>query len=443
MISSLMCPRGCMRHLLLNAGPIAHLNPNGVEGAIVGHLMSDSESLVFPSGMAILTDGGKITKISNSDDLMEEFAPNVKLESSKPSKICDGELEVWDLAGRAVIPGLVDGHSHLVWAGDRSDEVALRQQGLSYREIDEMGGGISLTVRETRAATSSSLFSEGMRRVGTAQLHGTTFLESKSGYGLTTEDELKLLDVSNQLADTSSIQMTHTWLGAHSIPNGVEKSHYIEELLSEQLPAVVDQGIAKYADVFCEDGWFTIEETETICKAAQESGLSIRLHVDEFSDSGGAQLAAELGASTADHAAWSSSEARHQCNKAGVIQGFLPGTPYVLGSDKWPPFAECIENSWAWSLASDFNPNCQSLSLPFAGSLAVHRSGVSPLAALVAATRNSASSLIEGGHGLGTISEGAPASLNVLGGKSIDGWCLTSGQSPFVMTLCNDNWVNT
>ena len=430
-----------MRYLLLNAGPIAHLDPNGVLGPIVGHQMSDSDALIYPAGMAILADGKSIQKIDHSEVLQSEFASQVKLDSTKPSLISSGDLQVWDLAGRAVVPGLVDGHTHLVWAGDRSNEVALRQQGLSYRDIAEMGGGISSTVRETRAATHGELFSEGMRRVRTAQLHGTTFLESKSGYGLTTEDELKLLDVSNQLDGASNMQITHTWLGAHSIPSGVEKSDYIEELVSEQLPEVVKQGMAKYADVFCEDGWFTIEETEAICKAAQEVGLAIRLHVDEFSDSGGAQLAAELGAMTADHAAWSSSDARHQCNKAGVMQGFLPGTPYVLGSDHWPPFSECIENGWAWSLASDFNPNCHSLSLPFAGSLAVHRSGVSPLAALVGATRNSASSLLEGGSGLGTLTEGAPASLNVLWGENVDGWCMTSGQSPFVMTLCNGSWV--
>lgn len=430
-----------MRYLLLNAGPIAHLDPNGVLGPIVGHQMSDSDALIYPAGMAILADGKSIQKIDHSEVLQSEFASQVKLDSTKPSLISSGDLQVWDLAGRAVVPGLVDGHTHLVWAGDRSNEVALRQQGLSYRDIAEMGGGISSTVRETRAATHGELFSEGMRRVRTAQLHGTTFLESKSGYGLTTEDELKLLDVSNQLDGASNMQITHTWLGAHSIPSGVEKSDYIEELVSEQLPEVVKQGMAKYADVFCEDGWFTIDETERICKAAQEEGLAIRLHVDEFSDSGGAQLAAELGALTADHAAWSSSDARHQCNKAGVMQGFLPGTPYVLGSDHWPPFSECIENGWAWSLASDFNPNCHSLSLPFAGSLAVHRSGVSPLAALVGATRNSASSLLEGGSGLGTLTEGAPASLNVLWGENVDGWCMTSGQSPFVMTLCNGSWV--
>tara|TARA_B100001750_G_scaffold196395_1_gene168556 strand:+ start:63 stop:1379 length:1317 start_codon:yes stop_codon:yes gene_type:complete len=430
-----------MRYLLLNAGPIAHINPKGVDGPIVGHKMSDLEQLSHPSGMGILADENIILEISDSEELMAEYSPDIKLDSSKPAMVRDGELEVWDLAGRAVVPGLVDAHSHLIWAGDRSSEVALRQQGYSYRQIAEMGGGISHTVRETRAASSKELFSEGARRIRTAKLNGTTFLETKSGYGLTTEDELKLLDVSNQLASATNMQITHTWLGAHSVPNGKTKSEYVEELVSEQLPAVIEQGIARYADVFCEDGWFDIEETEEICKSAQELGLAIRLHVDEFSDSGGAQLASELGAVTADHAAWSSSDARDNCNKAGVIQGFLPGTPYVLGSDHWPPFLECIENNWAWSLASDFNPNCHSLSLPFAGSLAVHRSGVSPISALVGVTRNSASSIIDASPGLGTISVGSPTSLNVLWGENIDGWCLTSGQSPFVVTMCNGKWV--
>ena len=416
--------------------------PKGVNGPIVGAQMSDLELLSHPAGMGILADENNILKIEGSEELRSEFSPNLRLDSSTPIMLQDDDLQVWDLGGRAVVPGLVDAHTHLIWSGDRSSEIALRQQGYSYRQISEMGGGISHTVRETRASTAEELFSEGARRVRTAQQNGTTYLESKSGYGLTTEDELKLLNVSNQLQGYSRMKFSHTWLGAHSIPDGKTKSEYVEELISEQLPAIVEQGVAEYADVFCEDGWFDIEETESICKSAQEAGLKIRLHVDEFSDSGGAQLASELGSVTADHAAWSSTEARHNCNKAGVIQGFLPGTPYVLGSDHWPPFSECIENDWAWSLASDFNPNCHSLSLPFAGSLAVHRCGVSPIEALVAVTRNSALSIIEGPTGLGTISVGAPSSLNVLWGQNIDGWCLTSGQSPFVKTMCNGRFLS-
>ena len=422
---------------MLNAGPIAHMDPKGTEGPIVGAQMSDLEQIAHPSGLGILADENNILKIDDSEELHSEFSSNIILSSSKPTMVQDGDLQVWDLAGRAVVPGLVDAHTHLIWSGDRSNEIALRQQGYTYRQISEMGGGISHTVRETRFSSADVLFAEGARRVRIAQQNGTTYLESKSGYGLTTEDELKLLEVSNQLDGYSGMKISHTWLGAHSIPNGKTRTEYVDELVSEQLPAVVEQGVAQYADVFCEEGWFDIEETERICKSAKDAGLNIRLHVDEFSDSGGAQLASELGVVTADHAAWSSSEARDNCNKAGVIQGFLPGTPYVLGSDHWPPFTECIENDWAWSLASDFNPNCHSLSLPFAGSLAVHRCGVSPIEALVGVTRNSASSILEAKEGLGTISVGAPSSLNVLWGENIDGWCLTSGQTPFVKTMCN------
>jgi imidazolonepropionase len=404
--------------------------------------MFNSELLTYGSGMGILTSDSKVESISDSEELQLEYCPDIRLNAKVPSLVKEGEIQVWDLAGRAVIPGLVDGHSHLVWAGDRSGEVALREQGYTYQQIADMGGGINKTVRETRKATTSQLLNGAKKRIANAENFGTTFLEAKSGYGLTLQDELKLLEVSNQVGDYFQVETTSTWLGAHSIPDAMKQSDYVEELLSEQLPAVIEQGIATYADVFCEAGWFTIEETEEICKAAKDGGLSIRLHVDEFADCGGAQLAAELGALTADHAAWSTDDARDACSKAGVIQGFLPATPHVLGLDHWPPFQQCIDNEWAWSLATDFNPNCPSLSLPFIAKLAVQQSGIPEMAALVAASRNSACSLLEGRDSkLGTISVGGPASLNVLEGDQLDGWLDGPGDSPFLATLSNGGWV--
>jgi len=431
-----------MRHLLLNAGPIAHMNPRGKKGPLVGAEMSDAQSLIYDPGQAILLDKSSILEIGDSEELQSEYLPELKLSSKIPEVVKVGEMKIWDLAGKAVVPGLIDSHSHIIWAGDRSHEAELREKGYSYRQISEMGGGISLTVRETRASSIEELTKLGLKRLQSAALNGTTFIESKSGYGLTVEDELKLLKVSNHLSEISNVKMTHTWLGAHSIPDGLNKPDYIDQLVNEQLPRVIEQGIAKYVDVFCEEGWFDIEETELICNAATDHGLDIRLHVDEFSDSGGAELAAELGAMSADHAAWSSSNAREKCHRAGVIQGFLPGTPYVLNSEHWPPISECIENEWAWSLASDFNPNCPHISLPFTGMLAVKHSQISPLEALVAVTRNSAESMIEGrGTGLGQIAVGSPASLNILSNDVIDSWCSTN-QSQFIETLCNGEWVN-
>ena len=431
-----------MRRLLLNVGPIAHLSPNGFEGPLVGDKMCDFELLVHPKGMAILTSDEKIEIIGPSEELQHEYFHQKKLDSRVPTIVQTGEIEVWDLSGKAVIPGLVDGHTHLVWTGDRSGEVALREQGYTYQQISEMGGGINKTVGETRQASLQSLLLSARERLTNAENFGTTFLEAKSGYGLTTQDELKLLNASNQVGDGFQIKTTSTWLGAHSVPKELTQAQYVEDILSEQLPEVVEQGIATYVDVFCENGWFTIEETEDICNEAKSQGLEIRLHVDEFSDCGGAQLAAELGALTADHAAWSTEEARDACHKSGVIQGFLPATPHVLGLDHWPPFQQCIDNEWAWSLATDFNPNCPSLSLPHISSLAIEQSGIPSIAALVAASRNSACSLLEGRVSkLGTISEGGPASLNILHDDNIEAWCSSESNLPFAKTLSNGGWV--
>lgn len=428
-----------MRRLFVNAGPLAHLS-EGVEGEpLVGHEMMDYEQLISPLGLGILLNGETIEKIADSDSLLEEYSSGIKPSGGTVEMISQSnDIEIWNLAGKAVIPGLVDSHNHLIWAGDRSNEIELRRQGYTYQDIAKMGGGITKTVTATRKASVETLLLEGKRRLQLAKSLGTTFCESKSGYGLSTEAELKILDVSNQLSGYYGVLTTSTWLGAHDVPKGYSRSQYVEELLANQLPAVIEQDIANYVDVFCEDGWFTVEETEVICNEASKLGLSIRLHVDEFSDSGGAELAAEIGALSADHAGWSSDDARAACNENGVIQTFLPGTPYVLGLDHWPPFEMCIKNEWAWALASDFNPNCHSLSLPFTASLAVHRNGVSPLAALVGSTRNSAASLTEGKcGGLGTLVEGGPASFNVLWGEEVDGWCTTPGQTPFVLTMAN------
>lgn len=432
-----------MRRLLLNLGPVAHLSPNGIQGPLVGTEMYDEELLIHPAGLAILSNDSKIEKIGFSEELQLEYFHQMKLDSSVPTMIKTGDIEVWDLAGKAVIPGLVDGHSHLIWTGDRSNEVALREQGYTYQQISEMGGGINKTVGETRKATLQDLLLSARDRVESAENFGTTFLETKSGYGLTTQDELKLLIASNQAGYDFQIETTSTWLGAHSVPKELTQSQYVEEILSEQLPEVIEQGIAIYADVFCENGWFTIEETEDICKEAKSQGLEIRLHVDEFSDCGGAQLAAELGALTADHAGWCTDDARDACHKAGVIQGFLPATPYVLGLDHWPPFQQCLDNEWAWSLATDFNPNCPSLSLPFISSIAIEQSGIPSLATLVASSRNSACSLLEGRDSkLGTISEGGPASLNILRDDNIDGWYRSDSDQHFIRTLSNGGWVS-
>lgn len=405
-----------MQRLLTNAGPIAHLAGNG---PIRGHIDDESE-LVAGAGLAILVEDHIVKKIGESEELETEFTG----------------AEVFDLQGKAIIPGLVDSHTHLLWTGDRSREVSWRQKGLSYREIAERGGGIAATVLPTRKSSDSELAHLGIERMREALRNGTTHLEAKSGYGLDTETELRLLTIAESLSAVQGLpSLDLTWLGAHAAPPSSSLNSYFEQIISEQLPAVIEQGIARSADVFCEPGWFNIEQTEVIMKESRKGGLDLRLHIDEFEDGGGGQLAAELQVSTADHAHYTNDDARANMNDAGVNCGFLPGTPYSMAAD-YPPFEHCLDNNWVWSIASDFNPNCRTLSLPFISSVLVQRNEISPITTLAACTRNSAlttphpSGLVHG-----QIVEGGIANLNIVDGPWWEGWCLQPGHSPFAATM--------
>ena len=415
-----------MRTVLLDLGPLAHL---AGEGALIGADMSDSESLTSPAGKGIVVIDGVIESIRESAVLEEEYGSDGQNSD---------ELRVVSLDGHAVIPGLVDGHNHLIWAGDRSNELTLKQQGMSYQDIAAIGGGIQHTVRQTEQASDEELIKLGYQRMRSAFLHGTTHMETKSGYGLTTNSELTLLRVARQLSEMSHLPtMELTWLGAHDTPKGMTRPAYVEQILSEQLPSVLEQGYAQAADVFCEPGWFTPEESEDILNAAQDGGLTQRLHIDEFRNGGGGELAADLKVVTADHSHYTPDDIRMKMEAAGVNTGFLPGTPYTMGA-AWPSFNQAITDEYRWSIATDFNPNCNILSLPFIGSLLVHRNKVDPLATLVAASRNpSETTPHPSGLTHGRIEVGAVANLNILNGVQWESWCNQPGTSPFKATMLN------
>ena len=405
-----------MQRLLTNAGPIAHLAGNG---PIKGHVYDES-SLVADAGMAILVEDHIIKKIGETEELESEFSGAEKL----------------NLEGKAVVPGLVDSHTHLLWAGDRSREVSWKQKGLTYRQIAEKGGGIGATVSPTRKSSDSELAHLGIERMREALRNGTTHMEAKSGYGLNTETELRLLTIAESISAIQGLpSLDLTWLGAHSAPPSSSIDDYFEEIMSEQLPAIIEQGIARSADVFCEPGWFNIEQTEEIMKSSRAGGLDLRLHIDEFEDGGGGQLAAELQVSTADHAHYTNDDARAAMDRAGVNCGFLPGTPYSMGSE-YPPFGHCLDNDWVWTIASDFNPNCRTLSLPFISSILVQRNEISPITSLAACTRNSAITTPHpSGLTHGQITEGGIANLNIVDGPWWEAWCLQPGHSPFAATM--------
>jgi imidazolonepropionase len=391
--------------------------------------MSDYESLTSPAGKGIVVIDGVIESIRESAVLEEEYGSDGQNSD---------ELRVVSLDGHAVIPGLVDGHNHLIWAGDRANELTLKQQGMSYQDIAAIGGGIQHTVHQTEQASDEELIKLGYQRMRSAFLHGTTHMETKSGYGLTTNSELTLLRVARQLSEMSHLPtMELTWLGAHDTPKGMTRPAYVEQILSEQLPSVLEQGYAQAADVFCEPGWFTPEESEDILNAAQDGGLTQRLHIDEFRNGGGGELAADLKVVTADHSHYTPDDIRMKMEAAGVNTGFLPGTPYTMGA-AWPSFNQAITDEYRWSIATDFNPNCNILSLPFIGSLLVHRNKVDPLATLVAASRNpSETTPHPSGLTHGRIEVGAVANLNILNGVQWESWCNQPGTSPFKATMLN------
>ncbi len=385
-------------------------------------LSASLEEVKVLHGADLMLHEGIITAIAPGGDLVQEW------DAERPRD----DLALHDLRGAAVIPGLIDAHTHLIWDGDRTAEIGWRNEGKTYQEIAVMGGGIRKTVDSTRAAGKERLEAVGVQRALAARRHGTTHLEAKSGYGLETATELLLIEVADRIGRLEGLPgVQTTWLGAHDIPKGETEKSTVERLLTEELPAVEEQGLASGADVFCEPGWFGVESTEEILKTASQAGLEMRLHIDEFEDGGGAMLASELGVVTADHALASTESGMEAMNNAGVNVGWLPGTPHMMGMKVRDPY----EAKGSWTIASDFNPNCPSLSLPFAASLLVHRTRLSPSAALAAVTNNAAKTTSRA-DGLvhGQLEVGAAADLNVVGSGGWEGWCISPGHTPFSST---------
>jgi len=302
---------------------------------------------------------------------------------------------VIDADGRMVLPGFVDAHTHPVFAGNRAAEFEQRCEGATYAEIAASGGGIRSTVRATRAASEDQLLGAAQRYIAWFHAGGTTTIEAKSGYGLTLEDELKMLRAIGRL---ENIRTVPTFLGAHEIPDEFRghPAEYATLVIEEMLPAVANsqKPLAKFCDVFCEPGIFSIEESRRVLTAARALGLGLRMHADQLSESGGAALAAELGAATADHLEHTGARGILALESAGVQPVLLPGSVYALSSGRYPAAREMIEAGLAVVLATDFNPGSSPTpSMPMILSLACTQMKMTPGEAITAATVNAAYSL--------------------------------------------------
>jgi imidazolonepropionase len=323
-----------------------------------------------------------------------------------------------DAGGQAVLPGFVDAHTHLVFAGDRADEFAARLRGVGYEEALAAGGGINRTVRETRAASDAELEAAADRRLALAARHGTTTLEAKSGYGLTVEDERRSLEVLARVAARSPVEVVPTFLGAHLVPEEYagDRAGYLDLLEHEMLPACAP--LAEFVDAFCDRGALTVEESRRVLAAGARHGLKGKLHANELGSTGGAALAAELGCVSADHLLYCEPEEAVALAAAGTVAVLLPGTSFLLRTGRAAPVQVLRDAGVTMALGTDCNPGtcyCESMQLVIA--LACVHGGLTPEEAMLAATDGAARALGRGGR-VGRLAPGAACDLVVLAGRS-------------------------
>lgn len=316
-----------------------------------------------------------------------------------------------DASGKTVLPGFIDPHTHLIFAGSREFELDMKLKGLSYMEILKKGGGIFYTVNETRKATNEGLLKQSKKRLDTMISHGTTTCEAKSGYGLNTETELKILKIQKKLNDIHSMDIVSTFLGAHAIPKEYSTDDYVDIIISEMLPQV--KNVAMFCDVFCEKGVFTIEQSRRILEAGKKYGLIPKIHADEIVDTGGASLAAEIGAISAGHLLMSSDKGINEMAQRGVVGVMLPGTPFSLMQDNYAPARKMIDSGVPVALATDLNPNCWVENMQFMIQLGCFNMKMTPAEAITAATFN-ASCAIGVNDTVGSLEKGKKADVIML-----------------------------
>jgi imidazolonepropionase len=329
---------------------------------------------------------------------------------------------VLDAAQGTVVPGFVDPHTHVIYAGDRREELRRRLAGATYAEIAASGGGIVSTVRATRKATEDALVDSGRRRLGEMLRCGTTTAETKSGYGLETATELKMLRAIKRLAAEQPVDLVATFLGAHEIPveHRDHRQAYIDILTEEMIPSVAAGHLAEWCDVFCETGVYTPEESRAILEAGARAGLRPRIHADELAASGGSDVASAVGARSADHLLFVTPESATRMSQAGVVATLLPAAAFYLKIGRFAPARMLIERGVAVALATDLNPGGGfTPSMPFVMTLACFGMGMTLEEALVGATLNAAFSIDRDGD-VGSLEPGKMMDAVVVDGEAVD-----------------------
>lgn len=381
--------------------------------------------LTIKNACIVVNDEGMILDVGNSNELRQK---------NKGEEI--------DCKNLLVLPGFVDSHTHAVFMGERSNEFCMRAEGRSYQEIAESGGGIRSSVEKVRHTTAEEIARHSQRFVKNALSLGTTTMEVKSGYGLSVESELALLQAAKRVGEMTGMEIVRTWLGAHAVPTGKKQSDYVDELIAEQLSRVIAEEAAEFCDVFCDEGYFTNEETEHICIAAQKAGLKIKLHADELADTGGASLAAKLGSYSADHLLKINDKGIAALSKSErTVATLLPITALCIRS----PYARArkmVEAGCAVAIATDCNPgSSMSENMQLAISLAVIGMQMSPEEALTAATLNGAAA-IDRAMTHGSIEQGKKADFGLYDIPSLSYLPYHIGVSDIVAVVKNGKIVS-
>jgi imidazolonepropionase len=334
--------------------------------------------------------------------------------TSELTKVYKAE-NIVNASGKTVLPGFIDPHTHLVFAGSREDEFQMRVEGAPYMEVLDAGGGILKTVKETRRASVEKLVENGTETLNTMLEYGTTTVEAKSGYGLTTKDELKILEAIQRLNEMHTVDLVPTFLGAHAIPPEFSNSpeDYVSLVISDMIPKVAGKGLAEFCDVFCERGVFTLDQARRILVAGKNSGLKPRVHADEFNLLGGTELAASVGAVSADHMLFSSDKGIKAMADKGVLATLLPAAAFSLMSGRYADARKIINSGVPVALGTDFNPSCWVENQQLVIAFACHFMKLTPAEAITAATINAAHAVCRANE-VGSLEVGKKADIIVL-----------------------------